>query len=192
MENEQQLIERLKERDSQAFKTLVEEQKDRIYNTCLGFLHNHEDAEDTAQEVFITVFDSIDSFRNEASLATWIYRIAVTKSLELIRYRKRKKRWSFFEAVANEGNPDRVSAQDMFEHPGVALENKERSAILFREIDKLTENQKTAFILHKVEGLAYKEIADVMETSVSAVESLIHRAKTSLRKQLHKFYKDES
>lgn len=192
MENEEALIERLKQRDSQAFQTLVEEQKDRVFNTCLGFLHNPEDAEDVAQEVFIEIFDSIDTYREEASLATWIYRIAVTKSLELIRYRKRQKRWAFFESLKrNNDEPDEMAGDDPFVHPGVALENKERAAILFREIDKLAENQKTAFVLHKVEGLAYKEIAEVMETSLSSVESLIYRARQNLQKQLHDFYKND-
>lgn len=192
MENEDALIDRLKKHDSQAFKTLVEQHKDRVYNTCLGLLQNHEDAEDMAQEVFIQVHESICRFRGESSLATWLYRIAVTKSLELLRYRKRQKRWAFFEALMGDNrNPDEVSGDNSFVHPGVALENKERAAILFRAIDKLPDNQKTAFVLHKVEGLAYKEIAHVMETSLSAVESLIHRARKNLRNQLADFYKNE-
>lgn len=192
MENEDALIARLKQRDSQAFKTLVEGYKNRVYNTCLGFLHNHEDAEDMAQEVFIQVHDSIDDFCGDSSLATWLYRIAVNKSLELLRYRKRQKRWAFFQALMGDSRePDDVSGEDPFVHPGIALENKERAAVLFREIDKLPENQKTAFLLHKVEGLAYKEVARVMETSLSAVESLIHRARKNLRNQLADYYNNE-
>lgn len=193
MENEEALIGQLQQRDEQAFRALVEEHKDRVYNTCLGFLQNMEDAEDMAQEVFIQVFNSIGDYRNEASLSTWIYRIAVTKSLELLRYRKRQKRRSFFESLLGSGpDPDDISGDDPFYHPGVSLENKERSAVLFREIEKLGEKQKTAFVLHNVEGLSYKEIADVMKTSLSAVESLIHRARKNLQQQLQDFYRNES
>ncbi|MFH5884133.1 RNA polymerase sigma factor [Halalkalibaculum sp. DA3122] len=193
MENEEALIEQLKQRDSHAFKTLVEKHKDRVFNTCLGFVHNREDAEDLAQEVFIQVFDSIETFREEASLTTWIYQIAVAKSLELIRYRKRKKRWAFFRSMMNkEGkDPDRLAVDHYFEHPGLALEQKEQANILMKEIEKLTENQRVAFTLQKIEGLSYKEIADVMETSVSAVESLIYRATKNLRKQLYDYYSNE-
>ncbi len=186
---EQELLDRLKQRDSAAFRKLVELHKDRVYNTCLGFLRNPEDAEDVSQEVFIQVFKSVDEFREDASLETWIYRIAVTKSLELIRYRKRKKRWSFFKALSG-GNtePDEVPDEDSFEHPGLALEQKQRAAILYKEIENLTEKQRVAFTLHKVEGLSYKEVAGVMKLSVPAVESLMHRAKESLKQSLYTYY----
>ncbi|WP_395078793.1 RNA polymerase sigma factor [Gracilimonas sp.] len=183
------LIERLQDGDEAAFKQLVNDHKDQVYNTCLGFLRNPHDAEDVSQEVFIQVYDSINDFREEATLSTWIYRIAVTKSLELIRYRKRQKRFGFFQALNSLfNNPDEQSDEESYMHPGIKLENKERAKILFREIDKLTEKQKVAFTLQKVEGLSYQEVADVMEQSLSAVESLIHRAKENLIKQLRTYY----
>lgn len=186
---ESTLIEQLNNREESAFRTLVNDHKDRVYNTCMGFLRNPHDAEDVAQEVFIEVFDSIGDFREDASLSTWIYRIAVTKSLELIRYQKRKKRSGFFQALNSMFNePDEEVDESEFMHPGVQLENKERAKILFNEIDKLTEKQKVAFTLQKVEGMSYQEVADVMEISLPAVESLIHRAKENLKKQLHSYY----
>lgn len=182
-------IERLNRRDESAFKQLVNEHKNQVYNTCLGFLRNPHDAEDVAQEVFIQVFDSIGDFREDAALSTWIYRIAVTKSLELIRYRKRKKRSGFFKAIGSVfSEPDEQEDVSGYMHPGVKLENKERAATLFNEIDKLPERQRVAFTLQKVEGLSYQEVADVMEISVPAVESLIHRGKESLKKQLYNYY----
>lgn len=182
-------IERLQDREESAFKQLVNEHKDQVYNTCLGFLRNPQDAEDVAQEVFIQVFDSIGNFREEASLSTWIYRISVTKSLELIRYRKRKKRAGFFRALnAFFTEPDKQEDETWDMHPGIRLENIERAEVLFREIDRLPERQKVAFTLQKIEDLTYKEVADVMELSVPAVESLIYRAKENLKKQLYSYY----
>jgi RNA polymerase sigma-70 factor (ECF subfamily) len=186
---ESAFIEQLIQGSESAFRTLVNDHKDQVYNTCMGFLRNSHDAEDVSQEVFIEVFDSISDFREDASLSTWIYRIAVTKSLELIRYRKRKKRSGFFQALnALFNEPDDNVDETEFMHPGVELENKERTKILFSEIDKLTKKQKVAFTLQKVEGLSYQEVANVMEISLPAVESLIHRAKESLKKQLHSYY----
>lgn len=182
-------IERLNRRDESAFKQLVNDYKNQVYNTCLGFLRNPHDAEDVAQEVFIQVFDSIGDFREDAALSTWIYRIAVTKSLELIRYRKRKKRAGFFKAIDSVfRDPDEPEDESGNTHPGVKLENKERAATLFNEIEKLPERQRVAFTLQKVEGLSYQEVADVMEISVPAVESLIHRGKENLKKQLYNYY----
>jgi RNA polymerase sigma-70 factor (ECF subfamily) len=75
-----------------------------------------------------------------------------------------------------------------FHHPGVKLDNKERSAVLFKAIAKLPENQKAAFTLHKLEGLSYREISEVLNTTVSAVESLMSRANANLRKNLEEYY----
>lgn len=194
LQNNQQIekndfIERLKERDESAFKQLVNEYKDQIYNTCLGFLRNPHDAEDIAQEVFIQIYDSIDEFREDAALSTWMYKIAVTKSLELIRYQKRKKRFGFFKAMSSLfSNPDEEIDESGYMHPGIQLENKERAAVLFREIEKLPERQQIAFTLQKIEGLSYQEVGQVMELSIPAVESLLYRSKENLKKQLHSYY----
>lgn len=185
-----ELVRRLKTGDPSAFRELVEEHKNRVFNTCLGFLKNRHDAEDISQEVFIQVYESVQDFREEAQLSTWLYRIAVTKSLELIRYRKRKKRKNFFRALSGEDEqPDDYGTEDAFNHPGLAIEQKERADILFKAIDMLTENQRVAFTLHKIEGLSYKKIAEVMETSLPAVESLIHRAKGNLKDKLYEYYR---
>lgn len=186
---EAELIQQLEQGGEAAFRQLVNQHKDNVYNTCLGFLRNPHDAEDVAQEVFMKVFDSIHDFREEASLSTWIYRIAVTKSLELIRYRKRKKRSWFFKALGEMFNePDQEADDSTYIHPGLALENKERAKVLFSEIDKLTDKQRIAFTLQKVEGMSYQEVAEVMELSIPAVESLIHRAKNTLQKNLYHYY----
>lgn len=187
---ESEFIQQIQLGDDRAFRILVEEHKDRVYNTCLGFLRNPQDAEDATQDVFIQVFESIGDFREDSALSTWIYRIAVTKSLELIRKRKRKKRYGFFKALMNtDDDPEDASDKDFYPHPGIALENKERAEVLMAAIEKLPENQRVAFTLHKIEDLSYKKIAVVMETSLSAVESLIHRAKKNLQKNLYEYYK---
>ncbi len=185
-----EFIKQLKLGNEEAFKKLVELYKDRVYNTCLGLLHQQQDAEDITQEVFIQIWDSITSFREDAALMTWIYRIAVQKSLELIRYRKTQKRKSFFESMlGNKNDPDEVSDSDFCVHPGIILEQKERAEVLFRAIKQLPEQQRVAFTLHKVEGLSYREMAEVMETTLSAVEALMHRAKKSLQEELYEYYK---
>jgi len=84
---ERHLVERLKEGDASAFKLIVESRKDLVYNTALGLLQNAEDAEDVTQDVFVRVFESVHQFKGESAFSTWLYKIAVTKSLELIRSR---------------------------------------------------------------------------------------------------------
>lgn len=174
--------------NEQAFEALVREFQARVYNTCLGLLQNAEDAEDVSQEVFIAVFQSVASFREQSSLSTWIYRIAVTRSLEFLRSKKRKKRFAFFQTLFQGKSQEPGTALGHFQHPGVVLENKERAAILFKAIATLPENQKTAFILNKLEELSYQQIAEVMQVSISSVESLLFRAKSNLKKILSDYY----
>ena len=182
---EQELILGLKDGDESAFRELVETHKDRIFNTALGIVQNAEDAEDVAQEVFIQVYRAIHNFKGDSKLSTWLYRIATTRSLDLLRSRKSKKRFGSLTRLFGENNEPDYEVPD-FNHPGVALDQKENAAKLFRAIGQLPDNQKTAFTLHKMEDLSYQEVAEVMKTSVAAVESLMHRAKQNLRKILEK------
>ncbi len=185
--NELELIQHLRTGDELAFKSMVEAYQDMVFNTALGIVQNTEDAEDVAQEVFIQVFRSIDQFKGDARLSTWVYRITTTKALDHIRSRKRKKRFAFITSLFSASN-ELVHEPVDFHHPGVELDRKEQAALLFRMISQLPDNQKVAFNLHKTEELSYQEIADIMGISVSAVESLLFRARQNLRKMVEKHY----
>jgi RNA polymerase sigma-70 factor, ECF subfamily len=183
LENEK-LISDLKQRSPKALEELYNLFKNKVYNTVISYIQNLSDAEEITQDIFIEIFRSIHKFKSESNLSTWIYRITVNKSLDFIRYTKRKKRISFvtriFKSDTGEFN---IDVPD-FIHPGIEMEMRESSAILFKAIDMLPENQKTAFILSKIEGLSNNEISEVMKTSLSSVESLLFRAKQNLRKYL--------
>ena len=148
------------------------------------FLQNHQDAEDIAQEVFIQVYNSIGKFKESSTLSTWIYRITISKCLDHTRNKKRKKRFAFISSLFSERNYLLHEVPD-FNHPGIQLDRKEDAAILFKMVNSLPENQKTAFLLNKIEGMSYIEIADVMKLSESAVDSLLQRAKQNLRKKIN-------
>ena len=180
---EHELIQGLRNGDETTFKFLVDNYQDRVYNTAIGIVHSTEEAEDVAQEVFIQVFRSINKFKGESKLSTWIYRITTSRALDHLRSRKSKKRFGLLQRLFGDGNEPLYELPD-FHHPGVALDQKENAARLFKAIDQLPEKQKTAFTLHKIEDLSYQEIGEVMKTSVAAVESLMHRAKQNLRKIL--------
>jgi RNA polymerase sigma-70 factor (ECF subfamily) len=183
---ETELIEQLKQGDETAFKTIVEQWQDMVYNTILGIVQNETEAEDLAQDVFIKVFEKINTFKGDSKFSTWLYRIATTTALDHLRSKKRKKRFGFLQALGG-GDDEKVEIPD-FHHPGVSLDNKERAAVLFKAIEALPENQKTAYTLHKLEGLSYRDVSEVLNTSVSAVESLMSRANQNLRKQLEEYY----
>jgi RNA polymerase sigma-70 factor (ECF subfamily) len=181
---EQELIYGLRNGEEPAFKELVNRFRDRVFNTALGLLQHTTDAEDIAQEVFIQVYRSIHTFKEASSIATWIYRITVTKSLDHLRSKKRKKRFAFVTGLFGSDNTPVYEPKE-FNHPGVQLDRKEDAAILFKLIDQLPENQRTVFILNKVEELSYSEIAAILGNSEAAVDSLLQRAKQNLRKKIN-------
>ena len=183
-------IQAIKAGDEDAFRTLVETFQDRVFNTCLGFLETREEAEDAAQETFMEVYANVGNFREEAQLSTWIYRIALTQSLQLIRKKKRKKRFALFYSGDAKQEVIESVADSNDHHPLAQLENKERAEILYNAMKQLQEAQRVAFTLHKIEGLEYKEIGEVMNLSLSSVESLIYRAKANLQKRLHAYYRE--
>jgi len=170
------------------FRHVFDTNHKKVSNICLNILHNTEDAEDAAQEVFVEVHHSLEGFEDRSALSTWIYRIAVNKSFDLLKAKKRKKRFAFITQLFHPESGEQLHDMPHFDHPGVILENKERSQILFGAIDKLASSQKTAFILLKIEGFSQKETAEIMRLSEKAVESLLQRAKEHLRTLLENYY----
>ncbi len=185
-----EIIAQLQAGDERAFRTLVEKHQKLVVNTCYGMVHNREDAEDIAQEVFVEVYRSIQHFRADSKLSTWLYRIAVNRSLNHIRDNKKHKWFRSFENEVEEKNRQLLQvASGKADDPGFNLENQQRANILHEAINSLPEKQKVAFTLSKYEDLSYQEISEVMDLSISSVESLLFRAKQNLQKKLHACYK---
>jgi RNA polymerase sigma-70 factor, ECF subfamily len=179
---------KLKAGDETAYRQLILVHNNRVINTCFKFLLNKEEAEDLAQEVFVEVYQSISSFRGQSKLATWIYRIAVTKCLDEIKKRNRKKRITalgkilhlddFTNWIAGGAKPDRL------------LEEKEKMKDVMEVLNRLPENQRVAFTLSKIEGYTNTEIAEIMNTTTIAVESLVYRAKKRTGDELKQILKN--
>jgi len=167
---------------------MVTSWQDMVYNTSLGLVQNEMDAEDVTQEVFVKAFESIQGFKGESKVSTWLYRITVTKSLDFLRSKKRKKRFGYVYSLFGPDNELSINPPE-FVHPGVVSEKKQVAAALFKALDQLPEQQRVAFVLTRLEGLGHKEVSEVMGNTVPAVESLLQRAKTNLKKQLTEFYR---
>lgn len=188
--NQSDLIIQLQSGDQSAFKQLVEDFGDMVYNTALGIVQNEADADDITQEVFVQVYQSVSSFKGESKLSTWLYRITINRALDHEKRKKRGKRFAFVKALL--GMPGEEDLHPpVFEHPGVLMERKENAAVLMRALKKIPDNQRIAFTLHKLEGQSYQAIAEIMGTTLYAVESLMTRAKANLRKELKDYYEKE-
>ncbi|MFY7999296.1 MAG: RNA polymerase sigma factor [Candidatus Kapaibacteriota bacterium] len=186
------LINDLAKGNDVALREIYDVYKNIVFNTALSYLRDRSEAEEITQDVFIEVFDSAKKFEGKSSVQTWIYRITVNKCLDRLRYLKRKKRFAQVQSLFQSGSTalQYDAADDDFEYPGIALERQENAKILFKALQHLPQQQQTAFILSFIEELPRQEVADVMQTSLKAIESLLQRAKGNLRTALEKYYPD--
>ena len=186
--DESLFIEQLKQGNGAAFGQLVTQWQDMVYNTALGIVQDEEDAEEIAQDVFLKVHQKMGSFNAQSKLSTWIYRITINLSLDFERKKRSIKRGGFLKRVF--GNDVEEEAAHFY-HPGVQLDKKEESALLFAAIKKLPAKQKTAFVLQKLDSQSNKEIAEIMQLSETAVEALLKRARVNLKNDLKLYYEKE-
>jgi RNA polymerase sigma factor (sigma-70 family) len=158
--------------------------KNLVYNLALQYVQNTLDAEEITQDVFVAAHQKLHTFKHQANVSTWLCRIAINKSLDHIKAKKRKKRFAYITSLFNLDGSDKNIDSPSFEHPGIALENKEAMKRLFMVINCLSESQKTVLILLKIEGRSLHEVAQLMQISESAAGSLFARAKINLEKLL--------
>lgn len=182
-----ELITVFKAGDKTAFDTLVLRHKDMVFNLCYRFLGDFQDANDTAQDVFIKAYKALKRFRAESSFSTWIYRIALNtcknriKSLEH-RYRKQTKSLDNPGKGRNDNSPMEIA--DDSPSPPEALESKERSMIIQKAIHSLPKAKKEMVLLRDMEGLSYEEIMNITGLNIGTVKSKIARARSDLREKL--------
>ena len=178
---ERRLVRRLQKGDERAFRELVQKEGDRVFNLCLKMLRSKSEAEDVAQDVFISVFKKISSFRGDAKLSTWIYRIAVNCCKNRLQYLQRRgagRSMEFSDGVAQDRPEMRATS------PRQKLETKELQTQLERALEQLDEEKRLLIILRDVEDLSYADIGAITDIPTGTVKSRIHRARKSLREIL--------
>lgn len=190
MSRETRLVRRLRDRDERAFREMVDEYGDRVFNLTYRMLGNREEAEDLAQEVFITVFKSIDTFRGDSKFSTWLYRITANHCKNRIKYlaRRHDRGKAELDERAEGGGADGPSlgAPRPSPRPDMQLEGAEMERVLQEAIAELEEEQRILVILRDVEDLSYEEICAITDLPEGTVKSRLHRARLALRKKLLK------
>ena len=179
-----ELVTQLQAGQAPAFRLLVERYQGPVYRTALSLLRSPEEAEDVAQEVFVEVYQTIARFRSEATLRTWLYRLTTSQALKQRRKARTKKRFAFLTSLLGT-NHEVLHERPDHRHPLALLEEQQQEQQLVEAIARLPDSQQVAFVLRHEQGLSYEEIAAVLDTSRPAVESLLFRARQSLRKFLH-------
>jgi RNA polymerase sigma-70 factor (ECF subfamily) len=188
--DDRELIQKIAAQDHLAFRVLVDRYQALVLRTCLNFLRHRQNAEDVAQEVFLQVYKAAKQFRHECRLSTWIYRIAVRRSLNFIRDNKKSSWLASLSQFPENGRREEQAlwAADTGD-PESRLKTAELRKIIQLAVASLPGRQRAMFILDKEEGCSYQEIAAILEISVSSVEAGLHRAKINLQKKLASHFK---
>ena len=183
------LVEQVRAGDVAAFGRLVGKYQDRVLNTCWRITGHLDDAQDLTQDAFLQAMEKIGSFRQQASFYTWLFRIAVNLS---VSHRRKSARWVRLSLHGHQGQwsedcePDgllgRISSKSP--DPPAQLSAGEIEQQVLDSLDSLDEEQRAVVVLRDIEGLDYRQMAEVLEISVGTVKSRLHRARMTLREQL--------
>ena len=177
---------RLRDRDEQAFRELIESQRDRVFNITYRMLGDRAEAEDVAQEVFITVFKTIEQFREESKFSTWLYRVTVNHCKNRIKYlaRRHDRNRDELDEQSTGVNGAVVGAPIRVAQPDRALESAQTEKLLQEAIASLDDDHRIVVVLRDVEDLSIEEICEITKLPDGTVKSRLHRARLALRKKL--------
>jgi len=187
-ELEHALLRRLRDRDERAFRELIDEHRDRVFNITYRMLGNRAEAEDVAQEVFITVFKTIETFREESKFSTWLYRVTVNHCKNRIKYlaRRHDRDRDELDETSQQQNGAVTGAPVRAKHPDKALESAQMEKLLQEAIASLDDDQRAVVILRDVEDLSIEEICEITGLPDGTVKSRLHRARLVLRKKMQR------
>jgi RNA polymerase sigma-70 factor (ECF subfamily) len=186
---ERRLIRRLRERDEKAFQEMVEQYRNQVFNLTFRMLGSREEAEDVSQEVFITIFKYIDSFRGDSKFSTWLYRITVNHCKNRIKYLSRRhdrRQSEYDDQLTRQGADAGLAAPNAMPRPDSYVESVELGSLMQACLATLDEEHRTLIVLRDVEELSYEEICRITNLPEGTVKSRLHRARMALRKKIQK------
>jgi RNA polymerase sigma-70 factor (ECF subfamily) len=179
-------VERARRGDSDAFAILFEKYREKVYRVVYGYVHDKDDALDIAQEAFIKAFKNLDAFEGKSGFYTWLTQIAINLAIDARRRRARKKVVPLEDFMDPREKFGGSAPPPPPERRATDMELRER---YFEALEELSEKHRTVFLLHTVEGMAYKEIAEALEISIGTVMSRLHYARKKLQELLADYLK---
>ncbi len=184
------LIDQVRAGSIVAFEELVSRYESTVYNLAMRFTRNQEDAEEVLQDVFLTIFTKVKGFEGKSAFSSWLYRVIVNSSFMKLR----KRRSSLIVAIDDEGEHGSRSVIENEKSSEVSLEeqlqNSRLREILAAAVDKLPDQYRAVFLLRDVEGLSNTEVGNILDLSIPAVKSRLHRARLMLRRKLHRLFEE--
>ena len=183
MEADHELVRATLDGDATAYRCLVERYQGRIYAVVFGMVRNPEDARELSQDAFVKAYRNLSRFRLESSFYTWLCRIAMNVAIDHLRRQKLRRTEEFDEGIATRDDGV-ISLVHHREDPRRSLERKQLRERIVAEIEKLPEDQRQVIVLREVDGLSYKEIADIMDIPEGTVMSRLYYARRKLQTAL--------
>lgn len=184
LETEMQIVKRAQQGDREAFASLYEAHKQKVFALCLRITRNREEAEDCTQEAFMQCFLRLSTFRGESALSTWLYRLTV--NTVLMRMRGQRRMPIPVETSSDDGGSGNLSLLNSFPVVDLRLTGAVDRLTLRRALNKLPRGYRTIFLMHEVAGMAHSEIARQLGCSVGTSKSQLHQARARLRRFLGK------
>jgi RNA polymerase sigma-70 factor, ECF subfamily len=185
MQDDNAIIALIRAGDKEAYRQLVERYQQKVFQTCMGFVHNEEDAADLSQDIFIKAYEKLHLFKGASQFSTWLYRMTTNMAINHIRKRKFR---SWFQRIDDEKNKVDIKGG---EGADAHLLRTEQKKLLRRALERLTTSQHKAFVLSHYQDLSNQEMADVMGLSLKAAESLLFRARARMQVTLKQMLKSE-
>ncbi len=170
--------------DATAYRGLVERYQGRIHSVVYGMVRNPEDARDLTQDAFLKAYKNLHRFRLQSSFYTWLCRIAMNVAIDHLRKQKVRKAELFEEGIATKDSGGVISLAHRREDPGRNLERKRLGERIMAALDELPEDQQQIIVLREIEGLSYKEIAEVCDIPEGTVMSRLYYARKKLQAAL--------
>lgn len=173
--------------DTRAFDELVERYQDKVWRLAFKILRHEDDAEEALQDAFLSAYRGLKNFKVESTFSTWLYRVATNAAL--MKYRKRREgHVSLEQSQSQYEDAEPLAVPDWSSQPDEELLDAETREVLEEGMERLPEELRTVFVLRDVQGLSNAEVAKVLDVSIAAVKSRLHRARIALRDRLNRYF----
>ena len=184
------LVERFKKGSIEAFEEIVERYESKVYNLAMRFMRNQEDAEEVIQDVFTTIFRKVAGFEGKSAFSSWMYRIVINAAFMRLRKRKQYNTVSL-EDLSPTARAFYLDREVLTNSRSDTISiNRELRTVLQSAISRLPAQYRAVFVLRDVDGLSNQEVGEILDLSIPAVKSRLHRSRLMLRKRLQRYYED--